>query len=126
MRLPDLKIGSGQKAKKFMLDLIPVALMIERYLADDQEALREAEAELARAEQELDEFIEEHGASEGALDGIDGKGGVPGKANVITQVMRYREELLKSLEPQTPAYKAADRSERAARTSLGKRIGSRA
>lgn len=64
---PDLTVGSGKKAKKYKLDLIPPGLVIARYFADQQARLEALQAELETAARELEEFIEEQDGEEDPL-----------------------------------------------------------
>jgi len=66
---PDLVIGSGRKATKYKLDLIPPALIVARYFADEQVRLDELVVEAEAAEQAVDEYVEENGGEEGLLAG---------------------------------------------------------
>ncbi|MGW9427233.1 N-6 DNA methylase [Streptomyces decoyicus] len=64
---PDLVIGSGRNATKYKMDLIPRALVVARYFADEQskvEALHAAAEEASRA---VEEYTEEQAAEDGLL-----------------------------------------------------------
>lgn len=64
---PDLVVGSGRSATKYKMDLIPPALVVARYFADDQskvDALHAAGEEASRA---VEEYIEEHAVEDGLL-----------------------------------------------------------
>lgn len=64
---PDLVIGSGRGAQKYKMDLIPPALIVTRYFADEQaevDGLTAAAEEAARA---VEEYVEEHAMDEGLL-----------------------------------------------------------
>jgi len=72
---PDLMIGSGKKATRYKMDLIPPALIVSRYFADEQRRVDELQAEAGAATQGLEEYIEERSGEEGALaDVVDDKG----------------------------------------------------
>jgi type I restriction enzyme M protein len=49
------------------MDLIPPALIVTRYFADEQAAIEMLQTKLATAESELAEFIEEHTSDDGLL-----------------------------------------------------------
>ncbi|TDC76127.1 type I restriction-modification system subunit M [Streptomyces hainanensis] len=70
---PDLVIGSGRKATRYKMDLIPPALVVARYFADEQskvDALHTAAEEANRA---VEEYIEEHAVEDGLLaEAMDG------------------------------------------------------
>jgi type I restriction enzyme M protein len=61
---PDFTLGK----KKYQAELIPPALIIRRWFADEQAALEKLEADCAALQQQMEEMAEEHGglsASEG-------------------------------------------------------------
>ena len=60
---PDFAIGK----KKYSAELLPPALIIARYYAEEQAAIEALEAEIAAMEQELEEMAEEHGGEDGLL-----------------------------------------------------------
>lgn len=62
---PDLVV----KKKKYKLDLIPPALIVARYFADEQAEIEVLEANHEEAARELEEFTEEHAVEEGLLEG---------------------------------------------------------
>ena len=69
---PDLVIGSGKHAKKFKTDLIPPALVIARYFADEQAKVDELHARAEEATRAVEEYTEEHAVEDGLLaDAID-------------------------------------------------------
>ena len=68
---PDLTI----KRKKYKMDLVPPALIVARYFADEQATIDELRARQEAAAQELEEFVEEHTVEEGLLgDATNDKG----------------------------------------------------
>jgi type I restriction enzyme M protein len=69
---PDLVVGSGRTAAKYKMDLIPPALMVARYFADEQAKLDELTAASQEATRVVEEYIEEHAVEDGLLaDAID-------------------------------------------------------
>ena len=46
---------------RFKSDLIPAAILLDRYFAAERDAIEALEGELAALEQQLDEMREEHG-----------------------------------------------------------------
>ena len=72
---PDLVSGSGKKAVKYKMDLIPPPLIVARYLSDEQVRVDALEIEAAAAARLVAEHVEEHGGEEGLLAGAmeDGK-----------------------------------------------------
>jgi len=60
---PDLTLGK----KKYKADLIPPALLVARYFADQQAHIDDLQADLDGISQELESLIEEHSSEEGLL-----------------------------------------------------------
>ena len=78
---PDLVIRSGTKATKYKADLIPPALIVARYFADEQVQVDNLNAKAEAATQAVEEYVEEHGGDEGLLfDVVDDKGKLTQKA----------------------------------------------
>ncbi|MEV5389202.1 type I restriction-modification system subunit M [Nocardia farcinica] len=72
---PDLTIGSGKNAQKYKMDLIPPALIVARYFAEQQVKVDELGAALEAATTAVTEHAEEHGADEALLsDATNDKG----------------------------------------------------
>ena len=68
---PDLEIGRN----KYKADLIPPALIIARYFADEQKSIEQMAADVEAIAQEMEEMKEEHDGEEGLLsEVIDDKG----------------------------------------------------
>ena len=55
------------KRKKYKMDLIPPALIVARYFADEQDAIEMLQTKQTTAENELAEYIEEHAGEDGLL-----------------------------------------------------------
>lgn len=100
---PDLTIGK----KKYKMDLIPPDLTIARYFADEQAEVDRLEAEVAKATEHKEEFEEEHGGDEGALNGLEGKSGIT-KGNVQEQAMKLKQAIMDAYEKNTPQHKQAE------------------
>ena len=64
---PDLVIGSGRSAAKYKMDLVPPALIVARYFADEQAKVDELTAAAEEASRAVEEYIEEHGVEDGLL-----------------------------------------------------------
>ena len=64
---PDLVIGSGRSATKYKMDLIPPALIVARYFADEQAKVDELNAAAEEATRAVEEYIEEHAVEDGLL-----------------------------------------------------------
>ena len=69
--IPDIVIGSGKKAQKFKADLIPPALIVERYYSDDKDDKKEIDDLNVSKEaisQDIESLIEMHSGEEGLLE----------------------------------------------------------
>ncbi|MFD9663509.1 type I restriction-modification system subunit M [Rhodococcus sp. NPDC059968] len=64
---PDLVVGSGRSATKYKMDLIPPALIVARYFADEQTRIDELTAAAEEAARAAEEYIEEHAVEDGLL-----------------------------------------------------------
>lgn len=64
---PDLVVGSGRSATKYKMDLIPPALIVARYFADEQAKIDDLTAAAEEAARAVDEYIEEHAVEDGLL-----------------------------------------------------------
>ncbi len=64
---PDLVIGSGRSATKYKMDLIPPALIVARYFADEQAKVDDLTAVAEEAARVIEEYIEEHAVEDGLL-----------------------------------------------------------
>ncbi|MFE0202535.1 type I restriction-modification system subunit M [Streptomyces sp. NPDC058985] len=64
---PDLVIGSGRNATKYKMDLIPPALIVARYFADEQAKVDALHAAAEDASRAVEECIEEHAVEDGLL-----------------------------------------------------------
>lgn len=62
-----LKIGSGARTKRWVMDLVPPMYVAARYFTEDQERLDQLTAELESASQAIEEYTEEHAVEEGLL-----------------------------------------------------------
>lgn len=79
---PDFTLGK----KKYQAELIPPALIIRRWHADEQAALEKLEADMAALQQQMEEMAEEHGGEEGLLaDAANDKGKLT-KASVTARL----------------------------------------
>lgn len=69
---PDLVVGSGRSATKYKTDLIPPALIVARYFADEQASIHDLTAAAEEATRAVEEYIEEHAVEDGLLaDALD-------------------------------------------------------
>jgi type I restriction enzyme M protein len=109
---PDIVVKKGNKTTRYVGELIPTRLVIDRFFADEQAEVDRLVAAADAAAQERAEFEEEHGGEEGALAGLEGKSGIP-KGNVLNRVMELRGMALESVPMYTPEYEQAREIKRA-------------
>ncbi|MBE7372319.1 type I restriction-modification system subunit M [Dermacoccus barathri] len=64
---PDLTIGTGKNAKKYKVDLVPPALVVARYFADEQAKVDDLNAAADEATRAVDEYTEENAVEDGLL-----------------------------------------------------------
>ena len=64
---PDLVIGSGRSVTKYKMDLIPPALVVARYFANEQSKVDALHAAAEEASRAVEEYIEEHAVEDGLL-----------------------------------------------------------
>lgn len=77
---PDLVVGSGRRAVKYKMDLIPPGLVVARYFREQQAEVERLDASAEEAGRAVAEFIEEHGGEDGPLsEAMDDDGKVPKK-----------------------------------------------
>jgi len=64
---PDLVVGSGRGATKYKMDLIPPALVVARYFADEQAEVDTLNAAAEEAGRVVEEYVAEHAVEDGLL-----------------------------------------------------------
>jgi type I restriction enzyme M protein len=85
---PDFTLGK----KKYQTELIPPALIIRRWYADEQAAIEKLGADCAALQQQMEELAEEHGGEEGLLaDAANDKGKLT-KASVTARLKEVEAE----------------------------------
>ena len=62
-----LTFGTGAKAKRWVMDLIPPSYIIRRFFADGQAQLDQLTADFEAATQAVEDYLEEHAVEEGLL-----------------------------------------------------------
>ena len=87
--------GTGRGAKRFKSDLVPAALLVDRYFVKERDALASLDDELTAIEQQLAEMLEEQSGDEGLLneviEGEDDKQKIT-KAAVNARLKEIRED----------------------------------
>jgi type I restriction enzyme M protein len=75
-----ITFGTGVKAERWVMDLVPPELIVARYFAKEQAELDVLSAAVEAASQEIEEYVEEHAVEEGLLfDATDDDGKVTNK-----------------------------------------------
>ncbi len=85
---PDFVLGK----KKYQAELIPPALIVRRWFAEEQAAIDELEAEVAALEQQIVEMVEEQGGDEGLLSEAANDKGKTTKAGVLARLKELKRE----------------------------------
>jgi type I restriction enzyme M protein len=62
-----ITFGTGIKAQRWVMDLVPPEIMVVRYFAEEQGQLTVLNAAVEAASQEIQEYVEEHAVEEGLL-----------------------------------------------------------
>lgn len=115
---PDLTIGSGKNARKYKMDLIPPALIVARYFADEQAKIDALTAAAEEATRAVEEYIEEHAVEDGLLaDAMDDD--KISKALVAARLKAIRKsgdpDEIKALQHATKLYNAEAVAKKAVR-----------
>ena len=76
--------------KKYKADLIPPALIVDRYFAAEQAEINRLQGEKEAVSQELEAFIEEHGGEEGLLEEAKTDKGKITKTSVKTRISEIK------------------------------------
>ena len=87
---PDLTI----KKKKYKMDMIPPALIVARYFADEQAEIDTLQTALETATQTLDEYIEEHTGEDGLLADATNDSGNVTKTSVNARLKELTPNLM--------------------------------
>jgi type I restriction enzyme M protein len=85
---PDLTVAR----KKYKMDLIPPALIVARYFADQQTAIDDAQAKLDEATRMLEEFVEENSGEDGPLEDALNDNGKATKAGVNARLKEIGDD----------------------------------
>lgn len=76
-----IQFGTGAKAQRYVMDLIPPALIVSRYFALDQAQVDDLNAKTEAATQAVEEHLGEHAVEDGLLwDAVDDKGKITQKS----------------------------------------------
>lgn len=85
---PDFVLGK----KKYKVELIPPALVVRRWFADEQTDIEKLEADISAIQQQLEEMAEEHGGEEGLLvDAANDKGKLT-KTSVAARLKEIKDD----------------------------------
>jgi type I restriction enzyme M protein len=85
---PDFVLGK----KKYQAELIPPALIIRRWFAEEQAGIETLEAEVVAVEQQIEEMAEEQGGEDGLLSEAANDKGKITKAGVLARLKELKRE----------------------------------
>jgi type I restriction enzyme M protein len=85
---PDFVLGK----KKYQAELIPPALIVRRWFAEEQAAIERLEAEVAALEQQIEEMAAEQVGDEGLLSEVANDKGKITKAGVLARMKELKRE----------------------------------
>jgi type I restriction enzyme M protein len=85
---PDFVLGK----KKYQVELIPPALIIRRWFADEQAGIEKLEADIAAFQQQMEEMVEDHGGEEGLLADAKNDKDKLTKASVTSRLKEIKSE----------------------------------
>ena len=103
---PDFTIKKGQKTFKYVGELVPSSLVVERFFRDKYLKLERLEAEVSQWAQRKEEFEEEHSIEGGALYGLEGQKGIT-KGNVRQRAVELKETMLRAYPNKTAEHNQA-------------------
>ena len=104
--MPEITIKKGKKTSKLVGELFPASLVIAKFFKNEKQELERLEAEVSKLAERKEEFEEEHGTDEGALNGLEGKSGIT-KGNVQQRAIELKEAILKVYLEGTPEHNQA-------------------
>ncbi len=88
----DIQFGTGVSAGRFVMDLIPPALVISRFFAGQQVKVDELKSNAEEATRSVEEYVEEHAVEDGLLwDAVDDKGKVTQKSAAACMMVAKQE-----------------------------------
>lgn len=85
---PDFVLGK----KRYQAELIPPALIIRRWFADEQAGIDELEAKISALQQQIEDMAEEHSGEEGLLTDATNDKGKLTKASVKARLKEIRDD----------------------------------
>ena len=103
---PEFTIKKGQKNTKYVGELIPSSLVIAKFFKNEQLELERLETKVSELADLKEEFEEEHGADEGALNGLEGTRGIS-NSNLKQRVIELKESILTAYSEGTPEHSQA-------------------
>jgi type I restriction enzyme M protein len=95
---PDLVTGSGHRAVKYKMDLIPSGLIVARYFPAEQAKVDELNVAAEEASRALQDYIEEHAVEEGLLQDAPDNTGKVTKATATNRLKLARYEQADRIE----------------------------
>ena len=112
---PDFSIKKGQKTLRYVGELIPASLIVERFFGNLQLELERLEGKVTKLGQLKEEFEEEHSADGDALNGLEGRNGIT-KGNVLQRVLVLKETIMEVYSEGSPEH---DQAKEIKKTTFG-------
>jgi type I restriction enzyme M protein len=76
----NVQVGSGANGERWVMDLVPPELIVNRFFAEDRDAILALTVNLERAARAIEEYVEEHVVEDGLLwEAADDEGKVTAK-----------------------------------------------
>ena len=124
----ELAVKKGEKLKetpdmiinrrKYKAELIPPALIVNRFFADEQAAVDAQQAELDACTQELEGFIEEHAVEGGLLEEAINDSGKVNKGSVTTRIKQATDkDEIEALEKTKQLFEAETANKKAVKAA---------
>ena len=101
-----LTIKKGKTTSKYAGEVIPSPLVIAKFFSSEYHQIAQLDAEVTRLAERKEEFEAEHASDEGALNGLEGKGGIT-KGNVQLRVVELKEAILIDYTEGSPEHERA-------------------
>ncbi len=91
----DLVLGK----EKFKMDLIPPSLLVDRYFAEDKEAIEQLEADRDALTRQLEELGEEHGGEDSPLESVVEERKKAKRTDILSAIAEFEELALTECLP---------------------------
>ncbi|WP_370931110.1 type I restriction-modification system subunit M [Bartonella sp. DGB1] len=90
--IPDLVIGNGKNTQKFKVDLIPPALIVKYYYADEKKLLDDLEVQRESIVQAIEKLTEDHSGEESLLEDAKNEKGKITKTSLNDRIKQIKDD----------------------------------